>query len=442
MRPAALLCLLLAACGADKTLVVTIPTRPDGTLDMTGARPKSPWNYKLLVTSTVEKDVKLVAGFDGPAPEEMVVRIAPPADVPREGTANLTLVIVPPEKEGPFEGTVAITSPDLPGFKVSFPVSGTVVPKVYEGPWLRARPAGVDLGKMRPGEEKPFAVALVSYGDQPVTIKEWAADDPQRVRVAPAEPVVVAQGGELQFTGTVIAPTAAGPFDTRVLVHSDARNQLRALEIRCAGIVVPDYAPNPPTNVERAAFPVGQPEFAVEIVAREEAAPFTVVAAEGHERHFEVLSLGAPEPAPRQRIKLRLRRDAPTDPLNDAECRVRFRVQPGGVEVSWPVKIRLYPPVYAHPSTLHFGTVSRDKEETREIILSALPGRAFQVKSARSEERTVAVSVPERASGMAWRVVVSLPQGLPAGIVSDRIAIETDDPDVPLLLVPVKADVR
>jgi hypothetical protein len=43
---------------------------------------------------------------------------------------------------------------------------------------------------------------------------------------------------------------------------------------------------------------------------------------------------------------------------------------------------------------------------------------------------------------MAWRVVVSLPQGLPAGIVSDRIAIETDDPDVPLLLVPVKADVR
>jgi hypothetical protein len=441
MRLPVLLCLALAACGPRPGLTLTIPTRPDGTLEMPGAAPKSQFQYKLEVKSTFKKDVRLEASLAEPAPAGVRVRIPAPADVPREGSANPTLVVVAPEKEGPFAGTVVITSPDVPAWEVRFPFTGMVARRVFEGPHLDVRPAGVNLGELRPGEEKRFAVALVNFGNAPATIREWAADEPQRVRLAPAEPTTIAAGGELQFTGVVVAPTAPGRFEARVRIQSDAKTHLRGIEIRCAGTVVLDYEPNPPTNVERSAYPIQQQEFRVEIRARAGMPPFTVAGAEGHERYFEMVSLGAPEPAARQVVTLKLKRDAPTDTEHDALCRVRFLVQPGGFEVPWPVRIRLNPPVHAYPGTIHFGTVARDAAERREIMLAALPGRAFRVKSARSEERIVQVGAPEQL-GAAWRLIVSLPKGLGEGIVSDRIAIETDDPDVPLLLVPVKADVR
>jgi hypothetical protein len=43
---------------------------------------------------------------------------------------------------------------------------------------------------------------------------------------------------------------------------------------------------------------------------------------------------------------------------------------------------------------------------------------------------------------MAWRVRVMLPRDVEPGYVDDRVVIETDDPDVPRLIVPVKAEVR
>ena len=447
MRTVILGALLLAACDGAP-LDLTIPKLPEGPAHRHLRMPDSPplrrWQYRLQVESRVRRQVRLEARLEDPAPEGVIVRMAESTNViPREGTGWPTLIVIVPGKEGAFRGTLAITSPDVRDWAVRYTFAGEVVPVALTGRNLVARPSGVDLGMFRPGEERTFAVALASCGSDPVTIKEWIAEDPERVRLPrPAEPVLVKPGGEYQLLGAVVAPRAAGPFQVRVRVRSDAENHEKGLDIRFAGQVVPDYAPNPPRAVETVAYPVQETEFKVVIRAREEVAPFTVKQVSGHERYLDVLSLGTEEPAREQTVRLKLRRDAPTDAARHAEWQCRFRIEPGGVEVAWPLKIRLNPPIHAHPGAVDFRTVAEGTEKEQEILLTGLANRAFKVTGASAERRQVRVTLPDHAPGTVWRVIVSLPKSLGAGAIDDRVVIATDDPDVPQLIVPVKAEIR
>jgi len=446
MRTVILAALLLAACGGDP-IDLTIPKLPEGPshrhLRMPDSPPLRRWQYRLEVFSRVPKQIRLEARLEEPAPAGVIARIADRTNVvPREGTAWPTLVVIVPREEGAFKGSIAITSPDVPDWAVRYTFEGEVVPGALEGRHLTARSEG-DLGLMRPDEEKMFSVLFKSLGAEPVTIREWIAEDPQRVRLQRLEaPVTVAAGGEVELRGAVVAPRAGGPFEARVRVLSDAENVEKGLLLRFAGHVVPDYAANPPRAVETVAYPVQETEFKVVIRAREEVPPFTVAQASGHERYFDVVSLGTAEPAREQTVKFKLKRDAPTDAARDAEWQVRLRIEPAGVDVAWPVKIRLNPPIHAHPSAIDFRTVPQGTEKEREILLAAFANRAFKVTGARSERRQVRVTVPDHAPGTAWRVLVALPRGLAAGLVDDRVVIETDDPDVPNLVIPVKAEIR
>jgi len=443
MRKAVLALLVLAACSdRPETLEIVIPTVPDGHLRMPDSPALRRWQYRLEAKSTVRRPVDLEARFEGPVPEGLVVRLAGDTRIPREGSAWPHLIVIVPEKEVSFSGAVVIESPDLAGWSTRFTFEGNVALGPREGRYLRARPPGLDLGKVRPGDEKQFAFALESYGSQPVNIREWMAEDPERVKLPPSTAVSVTSGGEHQLTGVLLVPRVAGRFETRIRVTTDAQNFRGAMELRLAGEVEPDYAPNPPRLLEPTAYPVLQPEFSVDIRAREGVAPFTVESVAGHERYFEVVSLGGKEPARHQLVKLKLRRDAPTDANRDAEFSVRFRLEPTGEEVPWGVRIRLNPPLHAAPGELHFGTVSRSMPEEAEIRLTALPGRKFRVVRAQSEQGLVRVRVPEEPSALGWRVLVSLPGGLAPGILQDRVVIETDDPYVPRLIVPVRAIVR
>jgi len=438
--------LLLAACGGGP-IDLTIPKLPEGPSHRHLRMPESPplrrWQYRLEVTSRVPKQVRLEARLEEPVPEGVIARIADRTNViPREGTAWPTLVVIVPEKEGAFQGSIAITSPDVPDWLVRYRFEGEVVPAALQGRHLAAKSEG-DLGFLRPDEEKPFTVLLSSRGAETVTIREWVADDPQNVRLPKLEtPMALAPGGEFELRGAIVAPRAGGPFEKRVKVLSDAQNVEKGLLLRFAGHVVPDYAPNPPRAVETVAYPVQETEFKVVIRARDEVPPFTVAQAAGHERYFDVVSLGTAEPAREQVVMFKLKRDAPTDPARDAEWQVRLRVEPSGTEVTWPVKIRLNPPIHAQPSVIDFRTVPQGAEKQREILLAAFANRAFKVTGASSERRLVEVKLPEHAPGTVWRVLVVLPKGLAAGLVDDRVVIETDDPDVPSLIIPVKAEIR
>jgi hypothetical protein len=442
MRTVILAALLLAACGGAP-IDITIPTLPGAThLRMPDSPPQRRWQYRLQVENRAGKQVRLEARLDEPAPEGVIVRMAERTNViPREGTGWPTLIVIVPAKEGAFKGTISITSPEVPDWAHRYTFEGEVVPTAVRGRSLSARPSGVDLGTFRPGEEKTFAVALASTGSDPVTVKEWVAEDPERVKLPrPPEGLAITPGGEYQLLGAVVAPRAAGPFQARVRVRSDAENHEKGLDLRLVGQVLPDYAPHPPRAVETVAYPVQETEFKVVIRAREEVPPFTVAQASGHERYFDVVSLGTAEPGREQVVRLKLRRDAPTDAARDAEWQCRFRIEPGGVDVAWPLKIRLNPPIHAHPGAIDFRTVAQGTEKAQEILLTGLANRAFKVTRATAGH--VRVALPDHAPGTAWRVIVSLPPGLGAGAIDDRVVIETDDPDVPRLIVPVKAEIR
>ncbi len=444
MRSVILLALLLAACGGDP-LVVTIPTKPGATfLEMPEALPLRRYQYQLEVKNRAGKQVQLEARLEEPAPPGVVARLGGTTSVPREGTGYPWLIVIVPEKPGPFQGAVVITSPDVEGWVLRYTFGGEVVDRPREGRNITARPPGISLGTLVPGEEKAFAVALASFGSEDVTIEEWTPSDPAVVRLPKlGDPAVVKTGGEFQLVGAVVAPRVAGPFEATVRVRSDAQNHKGGVfDIRFAGVVLPDYAPYPPRAVETAAYPVEQTEFKVRIVAREGIAPFRIAEAKGHERYFDVVSLGTPEPAREQVVRLKLRRDAPTDAMRPAEWQVRFRIDPTDVEVAWPLKLFLYPPIHASPREISFGAVPQGMQKEAEILLTALANRSFRVTDARTEGRRVRVTVPEHAPGTTWRVLVSLPESLPMGVLSDRVVIETDDKDVPQLIVPVKADIR
>jgi hypothetical protein len=446
MRTALLAVLLLAACGGDP-LDITIPKLPEGPahrhLRMPDSLPLRRYQYRLEVQSNAMKQVRIEARLEDPAPEGVIARIADGTEqIPREGTAWPTLVVIVPEKEGAFRGALRITSPELPEWAVRYTFEGNVVPGTLPGRNLVAKPAGADMGTMRPGEEKPFEIVLSCFGSEAVKIQGWGAEDPQRVRLSspPAEGVVVEPGGEFKLKGSVVAPRAAGPFKLRARIHSDAENHQKGLMLRFGGVVVPDYAPYPPRAVETAAYPVQETEFKVVIRARDEVPAFTVKEAAGHERYFDVVSLGTAEPAREQIVKFKLRRDAPTDAERDAEWQVRLRIEPGGIDVTWPVKIRLNRPIHASPQRIDFRTVPQGTERKQEILLTGFLNRPFKVTGARAER--VGVTLPDHAPGTAWRVVVRLPASLAAGVIDDRVIIETDDPDVPHLIVPVRAEIR
>jgi len=407
-------------------------------LRMDDSPPRRQWQYKLEVKSAVRQPVRLAVEFTEPAPPGMRVTLAGQTLIARQATDYPTLVFVVPEAVGPFEGAARIVSPDVPGWSVTYPFAGNVSETGLKGKRLRPRPAGVDLGPLRPGDRRPFAVKLQSFGDEEVTIRELRTGYPDNVLLpASFAPATVPPAGEVELAGILIAPGKAGPFEATVEVYSDATNYPRALGVRVRCEVVPDYAPLPPSLERDTEFPALQPEYRVVIRAREGVEPFRIESVSGGEAYLEVISKGGDAPAREQEAVFRLRRDAPANPAEPRQFGVLFRIEPGAKEILWPVRLRLFPPIYASPSSLRWG----DDLAPREIRLASIPGRSFKVKSAVAQQGRFEVFV-QAQPGMVPTILVSVRRGTPAGTVQDHIVIETDDPDVPKIIVPAYAKVR
>ncbi|MHC4550999.1 MAG: COG1470 family protein [Planctomycetota bacterium] len=435
---------LLPACAGGDPIELSFRGLPieTTTLDMSRSRPRSARHYALNVRSHVDRSVRLKVRFDGPAPEGMSVRMTRGHEFLPRGSGRATLTFQMPAATGPVRGKIVIEADALPGWSRTYAFEGMVEARPYEGPRLRARPSGVPLGDLRPGERKPFAVALENDGSAETTVHETTVEDAARVRLDRADaPTIIRPGGALQLVGVVTAPKAAGGFSTRVHVRSNAVNVKNRLDIVLSGRVVPDYAPRPLRLLARAAYPVLETEYPVAIQGREGTEPFVIGRILGHEAVLAVRSRGSKEPAHEQQVVFRLRRDAPTDPASYRDFKVRFRLEPVGVEVILSVALRLFPPIHALPPEVHFGRVLRGYPQKKEIRLAAISGRKFQVESAHAQKGLFELEL-KHAPGLEWRVLVGLPNRSGLGLLQDKIVIETNDPDVPKIIVPVKADVR
>ena len=434
---------VLAACGKDDPeFVLHFRDLPEDTtvLDMFGSRPGTARLYYMEASSNVDRSVRLQARFDRSPPEGMRVRMLRGELLPR-GSAKPILQVQLPSGLGSIEGTILIYSDELPGWQRRYEFTGTVEDRPLEGKYLKVEPPGMDLGDLRPGERKEFGFSLQGIGTEAVTIHGITARAEEHIRLVHAEAGILAPAGTQRVTGFFSAPKAAGPFQTMIDVRTNADNFKDRVTVTLRCRVVPDYAPHPENLGPAAHFPVQEREFTVTLRGREGTEPFTVGRIAGHERFFTVRESGTEEAAHAQTVVFKLRRDAPTDATAVQQFGIRLRLEPFGAEVVWPVKMTLNPPIYPQPPRVHFGTVASGQQPQSEIRLAAVGGRVFKITRVTTQRGLFEVET-RHAPGLSWRVLVTVPKRSGRGLLQDRVVIETDDPDVPRILVEVRAEVR
>ncbi|MHC4970974.1 MAG: hypothetical protein ACYTG3_01450 [Planctomycetota bacterium] len=441
--PCLVLACILTACAQDEPeFTLRFRDLPEETtvLDMFGSRPKTTRLYYMEAASRADRSIRLRARFVGKAPEGMSVRMRRAELLPR-GSAKPILQVQLPGNVGPIRGTILIESDELPGWERRYEFAGTIEDRPLDGRYLAVRPPGMDLGEVRPGEQKEFAFSLASTGTEAVTIHGIKPRSEGHVRLARAASGMLVPGGVQRVTGVLIAPKTAGPFQTMIDVFTNAENYRERVTVALTCRVVPDYAPFPPALGPASHFPVEERKFSVTVRAREGVDAFTIGKISGHERYLTVLSTGGEEAARQQTVVFKLKRDAPTDATAEQALGVRLRLEPTAAEVVWPVRLTLNPPIFPVPSAIHFGTVAQGRQRTAEIRLATVSGRRFTVKAASTQRGLFEVEI-KHAPGLSWRILVTIPKRSARGLLQDRVVIETDDPDVPRIVVEVKAEVK
>jgi len=438
--------LALLSCGEEpepdfEVEIVGLPE--DGVLRIPGARPGSSMQWLLRLRSRVDRSTTLRARLVPPVREGLVLSLRGTTSVLPQGRESARLVLRMPTGFGPLEGVIELSCPELDWTR-EVPYRGEVDDVPLEGVYLVAEPRGVDLGTVKPGEALRSVVVLRAIGSQPVTIREWAVDDREHVKLLNVRGGETIQpGGELQVNIGVLAPDSARSFRHRVRVYSDARNVPKGLDIMVSGRVAPDYAPRPAQLQAGTVYPMHERTHRVLISAAKGRAPFRVESVEGHERHFEVVSKGSEEPAPVQEVVLKVRRDAPTDMERPQRFSIRFDLGPDiGEDVVVPVAMRFVPPIHAKPARVRFGVVDPEKDElTREVRLVAFANRRFEVTNVRLRDGDFQARKRSGGAGIPWSFTVA-PVHTDPGLLADVLIIETDDEQVPEIAVPISAEIR
>jgi len=434
----ALVALLLGSCGnsddqGELEILTGSPPAALTQLDLGEARLKSrhymQWN--LRVRSLARKSVQLKARLEEPVPSGVRVELTRAEPILGGTTADMRLALWTADEVGSFQGELVLYSDDLPGWSYRYRYSGTVVDRADEGRHLQVSPLGVDVGQSDWGEEHPFQVVLASVGTEAVTIRKWLYESPNRLKLEGVDaPVRIEPGEEWVLKGVLVAPRRSGAFREGLKIVSDADRSPERL-LWFGGKVPANYALLPARLVIPGTYPDKEPRYRVKVTAREGLAPFRVARLSGHERFFEVESLGSPEPSAFRQLELRMRKDAP---LGRHEIKVQLHLDPGGEILEWPIEVRIVGAIQPVPDSINFGRAKAGTPLSVKIRLVSFSGRPFEVKAVTARHGYFSAE-PKRTGG-GWEVEVRPAPNLKLKTpYRDLLEIETDDPDVPRVVV-------
>lgn len=430
---------ILARGGLGGPVVtVSIVGLPEGTteLDMKDTPLQTSRQYLLRLRSAHRESVRIAAAIEAPVPAGMDIRLLGETELRPRGSGEVRMLVTCPDVLGPFQGRITLSSPDLPGWSHTWRFAGEISRKPQEGGVLYLEPRAADLGPVGPGETRPFSFLLRSLGTKEVTILDWKVEDPATMHLQGARNgQIVVPGGEAAITGSVVAPRGGGRFRRTVQIVSDAKTGARR-EFFVEGTVLLPYSATPEALRWPIAVRAQHTECTILLRAREGGEPFLVQSVSGVDPYFDTVDTGRADPAAEQKVRLRLRADAPLGP---ARFRVRFRLAPSGTELEWPVEMNVVSRIVADPDRIAFGRGPARAAQPVEIAIQNLEQSDFEVKEVRAPS-FVAVTW-ERMLGSRWTLKVSLkPDTLP-GIHQDRIEVYTNDPETPNLLIQVFAEV-
>lgn len=94
------------------------------------------------------------------------------------------------------------------------------------------------------------------------------------------------------------------------------------------------------------------------------------------------------------------------------------------------------------PRTVYWGGVSESSAVAREEIMLIKRGGRFAIKSVTAADPALRAAVETVSDGSQYRVVVTYLGGWKAGRQSTTLAIQTDDPAQPEIVIPVRAVVN
>ncbi|MHC4224274.1 MAG: hypothetical protein ACYSUN_09820, partial [Planctomycetota bacterium] len=398
---------------------------------------RASWQYRMLGTNLWERAVELRVRLEPASTEGVEVVLKGETRLLSMGSGRVRLIIAPPKRVGPFEGTITIYCDEVPEWSFSYPFQGEVVDRPYDGRHIRIKPAGVDLGPVRAGEAKRFAVMIRNDGSENITISEVRPSKPRMVRLERnLMNTLLAPGDEVELAGKVQAPPR-GAFSVRVAVASTATNA-PVREIVVSGVVAEDHTAEPPRLRWKNVYAGLQRKVSLVISAAEGVAPFRVAAIDSLEPYLEVVEGLGGEAATKQKITLRLKKGAPKGAVR---LDLGFKLEPAGVTLLWPVEMNVVPSIDHRPKQANFGKVTRGSDPVVQIEFFSIAGRDYEVKSAKSRRGRFIVET-RHTQGLAWRIRVKIPPGSPAGVLRDIIVVETDDPDTPGIHIPAYAEIR
>jgi len=136
------------------------------------------------------------------------------------------------------------------------------------------------------------------------------------------------------------------------------------------------------------------------------------------------------------RLSFRLRPDARTGVFR---ARARLKTtHPQAPDVSIRLNGQVHGFFRVEPTSVSFGQLRQGTARTREVHLIGAATGGRQVLSASCSDARIRVE-KSGPQGRDYTIRVSLPADTPAGLVKDRLVIETDDPVQPRIEIPVRA---
>jgi hypothetical protein len=111
------------------------------------------------------------------------------------------------------------------------------------------------------------------------------------------------------------------------------------------------------------------------------------------------------------------------DPMNP-----RLRLAMTGVVIN---------PIEVTPAGVHFGTLARDGEAEREVLLTGRTGVVFKVKEVKPSSQDLTATFETREEGRSYRVKIRSVGPRQAGTTQAAVRVLTDHPVVPELNIPV-----
>ncbi|MEE8106594.1 MAG: hypothetical protein V3T86_13750 [Planctomycetota bacterium] len=428
---------LAARGGPELEIEVVGLSAEDRVLDLGTRSPKVAIQHELNVRSFSGKRIRLEARLEDGHPEGMKIVLDGHTDLLPQGQGKLRLAIECPSTVGPYKTKAVIFSKDLPGWELVYEVKGINEPRKIRGASPEFNPRRVQLGNVRPGTQHDISFSIRNIGSDDLVISEWHLTEKKEIRLYKVGPGdLIVPGGVQQVNGKVMSPARPGPFTIPIKMDTNARLGPKKTFF-IVGTVVPRYRAEPARVLQRRTVRARRPEFRIRLIADDGEPPFSVGSIENLGRYLEELSRGSDGPAASQTLKLRLASSAPIGP---ARFTIAVKLAPGGEIVHIPFEFEIVRSIVAHPTRINFGKTANGARPERELRLLRLVGGAFRVTSAVSRDGKFEVKVVQ-AGNMPPRILVRPAAGLPSGITSDQILVETDDPDTPKLIVDANVEV-